>query len=86
MTSLQSLRLYELSFEFIKDKTKAKEFVSKIEQAIDEKFIEKEKGIASKDDINRIEVKIAEVKTDMIKWYVALFVTLALMIIGLYIK
>ncbi len=33
-----SLQLYEMTQEFIKDKTKAKDFVHKIEQTIDSKF------------------------------------------------
>ena len=81
-----SLKLFDLTYEFIKDRAKAQEFVSKLEQTIDDKFTEKEKVLATKDDISRLELKIAEVKTEMIKWYVASFITLALMIIGLYFK
>ncbi|WP_442794854.1 hypothetical protein [Pelobium manganitolerans] len=29
---------------------------------------------------------LAHAKTDMIKWFVSLFITLALMVIGLYFK
>ena len=32
--------------------------------------------------MTKLELKIAEAKTDMMKWYVALFVLLVLMIIG----
>lgn len=60
--------------------------VSKLELTIDDKFTEKEKILAAKEDISRLELKIAEVKTERIKWYVALFITLAIMIIGLYFK
>ena len=67
--------------------------VSELEKTIDNKFQEKENGLASKQDIHalkedmtKLELKIVEAKTDMIKWYVALFVLLALMIIGLYFK
>jgi hypothetical protein len=88
-----SLKLFDLTYEFIKDKAKAQEFISKLEQTIDSKFHEKENGLASKQDIHalkedmtKLELKIAEAKTDMIKWYVVLFVLLALMIIGLYFK
>jgi hypothetical protein len=81
-----SLKLFDLTYEFIKDKERAQEFVSKLEQTIDNKFTEKEKILATKEDISRLELKIAEVKTEMIKWYVALFITLAIMIIGLYFK
>ncbi len=39
-----------------------------------------------KTDNSRLETKIAESKTDMIKWFVAFFTTLALMIVGLYFR
>jgi len=39
-----------------------------------------------KSDYSKLETKIAESKTDMIKWFVGFFVGLALMIIGLYFK
>jgi hypothetical protein len=41
---------------------------------------------AAKEDIARLEAKIAEAKTDMIKWFVPMFITLMLMVVGLYIK
>ncbi len=37
-------------------------------------------------EISKVEVKIEQSKSDMVKWFVSLFVALALMIIGLYIK
>lgn len=43
MTASQSLRLYELTLEFIPDREKVKEYVSRIEETVDQKFIEKEK-------------------------------------------
>jgi hypothetical protein len=46
---------------------------------IESKVLEKASHLTSKADI-------ANAKTDMIKWFVGLFITLALMIIGLYFK
>ena len=37
-----------------------------------------------KEDLLKLEVKIAESKNDMIKWFFGFFVTLMLMILGLY--
>ncbi len=37
-------------------------------------------------EVLKVEVKIEQTKSDLIKWYVGLFVILALMIIGLYAK
>lgn len=38
MNASTSLKLFDISLEFIKDKNKAREFVSKIEETIDQKF------------------------------------------------
>ncbi len=38
MNASVSLKLFDISQEFIKDKDKAREFVSKIEETIDDKF------------------------------------------------
>ena len=35
-------------------------------------------------DMQKMEIQIKETKTDMIKWFFAFFVTLVLMIVGLY--
>lgn len=64
MTASQSLRLYELTLEIIKDKDKAKEYVSKIEEVVDQKFKDKESILATK-------VDLTEAKLDIIKWLVA---------------
>lgn len=60
MTAEISLKLYNLSFEFIKDKVKAQEFVSKLEETIDNKFEEKSKILATKQDLY-------EIKSDLLK-------------------
>ena len=44
------------------------------------------KVIAAKEDIANLRAEIASSKTDMIKWFFAFFMALALMIIGLYFK
>ncbi len=64
MTASQSLRLYELTLEFIKDKDKAKEYVARIEEVVEQKFKDKETILTTKTDL-------AEAKVDIIKWLVA---------------
>lgn len=64
MNASQSLRLYELTLEFVKDKEKAKEYVSKIEEVVDQKFKDKETVLVTK-------VDLTEAKLDIIKWMVA---------------
>lgn len=74
-----SLSLYELVRTRTDEKT-AKEAVQVIEGLIESKL----SHTASKEDILRLENKIAESKNDMIKWFFAFFITLTLMILGLY--
>ncbi len=71
MTATQSLRLYELTSEFISDKDKAKEYVARIEEVVDQKFKDKESILATKLDISLLNKEIAEAKVDIIKWLVA---------------
>ena len=40
----------------------------------------------TKEDIANVRTEIAKAKTEMIRWYVTLFVMLTLMIAGLYLK
>ena len=37
-------------------------------------------------EFSKLDVKIEQTKFDMIKWFVGLFIALALMIIGLYLR
>ncbi|SDG86975.1 hypothetical protein SAMN05421827_11257 [Pedobacter terrae] len=66
-------QLYALLSEKL-DKDTAEQLTSYIEAKVD-----KTTHLASKEDL-------ANAKTDMIKWFVGLFIALALMIIGLYFK
>ncbi len=50
MTADVSLRLFDLVFELTKDKAKAQEFVSKIEQTIDNKFESQRQIFLTKED------------------------------------
>lgn len=86
MTATQSLNLYNLSLRYFQNETDAKAFVSEVEAVVDNKFDTKKDVLATKEDIAKLELKIVESKTDMIKWVFAFFATLALMIVGLYIK
>ena len=44
------------------------------------------KTLATKEDLAKVEVKIAEGKSDIIRWMFALFVTMMLAVLGLYLK
>lgn len=79
MNATQSLKLYELSFEFLKDKEKAKEFVGKIEETIDAKFADKTAVLATKQDLS-------ENKVDIIKWMVAMWIAQMAAIVFIIIR
>ena len=68
MIAETSLKLFKLTQEFIKDKTKAREFVSRIEQTVDTKFHQQKDILASKSDIADVKQEVSNVKADLIKW------------------
>ncbi len=62
----------------------AKELIEFIDFRSEEKRINSDKILATKQDITEVRLEIKEAKTDMIKWFFAFFITLVLMILGLY--
>ena len=66
MNATASLPLFNITSEFIKDNEKARAFVLKINQAIDNKFNEEKRHLATKIDLS-------ELKADLLKWHIALF-------------
>lgn len=62
----------------------AKELIDFIDFRSEEKRLNSDKILATKQDINDVRLEIKETKTDMIKWFFAFFLTLVLMILGLY--
>lgn len=72
------LKLYELIKEKLGKET-AETFIDVMEAKVSGKVDEKTKQLATKEDLH-------QTKIDLIKWVFAFFVTLALMIIGLYLK
>jgi hypothetical protein len=91
MTAEISLKLFELTQEFIKDEAKAKEFVSRIEQIVDNKFEAKKDILATKNDIAEtkkeiLETKkeIADTKAEIIKWMFIFWVGQILALIAIF--
>ena len=80
-----ALQLYELIRTKADEKT-AKEAVTAVEGIIDVRT----KHLPTKEDLFKIKDELKEdnrkTREDLIKWFVGMFITLALMIIGLYIK
>lgn len=64
----------------------AKVLVEYVESKADKKIDDKTTVFATKEDVARLEMKIAESKVDIMSWMFGIFTVLALMIIGLYFK
>lgn len=61
-----------------------KELIEFIDFRSEQKRSNADKILATKEDINNIRLEIKESKTDMIKWFFAFFITLVVMILGLF--
>ncbi len=99
MTATQSLRIYELLNAQFQQPERARQLTEAIEAVIDQKVEDSSKKyeilnrkdlelirVEVKEQGSRLETKIAESQTASLRWLIGLFITLALMIIGLYIK
>ena len=76
-------------FNVLKEKIgeqQAKSLTEYIEVKVEQKFESQKQMLATKEDVKNLEIKLAETKSDLLKWVFAMFVSLALMIVGLYIK
>ncbi len=77
-----NIKLYDLFRNDLKlNETKAREFVEAIDSTIEQEVRQDKNEIATKDFVKK---EITDAKNDMIKWFVGLFITLMLMILGLY--
>ncbi len=66
--------------------SEAQTVVEGIKQEVKNQVEEQKDVLATKQDILRIELKIADTKVDIIKWVFAMFFALMLAIAGLYFK
>ena len=82
---VSEIRLYELLKAKIGN-LEAEAFVEILEKKVDQKFDDAKQTLATKEDIANLKAEIANSKTDMVKWFIALFIPLALMVVGLYFK
>ncbi len=71
----------------------AENIISGLEQKVNTTFEARKNEFSTKgdiltlkEDISRLEIKIAETKVDLIKWVFTFFAAIAVMIIGLYLK
>ncbi len=75
------IKLYDLFRIDLKlSDEKAREFI----QAVEETFQSDKGQTATKQDISEVKIEIEKTKSELLKWFVGLFITLVLMILGLY--
>jgi hypothetical protein len=78
---VSEIKLYELLKAKLGEK-EAEAFVHILEKKVDDKFDDAKQTLATKEDIARIDIKIAESKVDLIKWMVALLLGLFIALVG----
>jgi hypothetical protein len=87
--STVNLNLYNLlKTEFNLSDAKAKEFAEAIKEEVqnDIKYENVDFKSSVREDFLKLELKMEQNKSDILKWFVGMFFALALMIIGLYLK
>ena len=84
---VSEIQLYELLKAKLGEK-EASALVEIIETRVEKKFEENKNILATKEDLAKLETKIAEAKSDIIKWMfiftIGLFFSLSGLIIGLF--
>ena len=85
MSVISITKLYDLLSSRVGKET-AENLTTFIEDKIKDELENKSQILATKEDLVKVELKISETKVDLIKWIFAFWITLALMIIGLYLK
>jgi hypothetical protein len=82
---VSEIKLYELLKAKLGEK-EAEAFVHILEKKVDDKFNDAKQTLATKEDIARLDIKIAETKVDLIKWMVGFWIAQMAAIIGLYLN
>ena len=84
-----NIQLYEILRQKLGNQ-EAEALVGFVDAKLKEALENNLKNLATKEDLKDVElklsVKIAETKTDIIRWVFAFFIPLMLAIIGLYVK
>lgn len=90
LTSSQSFKLYETVRRYFTKEEDTKSFIAEVESIIENRFASEKEYLVTKKDLvelgAKLESSIAQSKTDTVKWMFSIFLALALMIIGLYLK
>ena len=79
---VSEIKLYELLNAKLGEK-EAEAFVEILETKVDQKFEEAKLVLATKEDIARLDIKIAETKAELIKWMFIFWIGQITVIAGL---
>ena len=79
------IQLFQILKEILGEK-EAEALVSFVDAKIKENNETNLKTLSTKEDINKLEVKIAETKVEILRWTFGFFIALMLALIGLYFK
>ncbi len=83
--NITDIQLFQILIEKVGEK-EAEALVHFVDFKLKESNENNLKILATKEDIARLDVKISDIKSDMIRWVFAFFVAMMLAIIGLYFK
>jgi hypothetical protein len=67
MNATTSLKLYQLLFEFTKDKKITTEMITCLEESIDNKFMSEKDNLASKNNLAEMEIRLDHRISDLQK-------------------
>ena len=84
MSTLE-LKAYEIFRNKLGDK-EAEVILAFLEEKAEDKYLQKKDVFLTKEDKIELMSKIESSKTEMIKWFLAFFITMSLMILGLYLR
>nr|WP_315155002.1 hypothetical protein [uncultured Flavobacterium sp.] len=83
--AISEIQLYNASKTKLGNK-QAEELVAFVKVKVENEIEEQSSKFSIKEDLLKLENKLAETKIDSIKWVFSFFIVIALMIIGLYLK
>jgi CRISPR/Cas system-associated endonuclease Cas3-HD len=80
-----NIKLYDtLRRELNLSEEKSRAITQAIEETLIEELKNTDRQTATKIDIEQLRSEIKETKAELLKWFVGLFITIMLMVLGLY--
>ncbi len=83
--NISDIQLFQILKEKMGDK-EAEALVTFVDNKIKDNNESNLKILSTKEDLLQLEIRLKDKMTDQFKWVIGVFLTLALMIIGLYLK